>query len=114
MGDFAKDINSKFANEWIKAVLNIAYTANYFKQDTEKQMAPFGISPQQYNVLRILRGAKSAISVSTVKDRMIEKTPNITRLMDKLCTKDLIKRFNCDHDRRVVYVEINQKLYYVE
>lgn len=106
MGDFSKDIQSTFANEWIKAVLNITYTANHLKQIGEKQFAPYGISPQQYNVLRILRGAKTAITVNTVKSRMVEKTPNTTRLMDKLCSKSLIERSRSETDRRTVYVKI--------
>jgi len=47
--------------------------------------------------------------VQIVKDRMIERAPNATRLMDKLCDKNLIERERCEHDRRVVYVKINSK-----
>jgi DNA-binding MarR family transcriptional regulator len=108
MGDIAKDIQSKFLNEWVKALINISYTSNWLKAKTEKKFSFFGISTQQYNVLRILRGAKVAIKVSTVKQRMIEKTPNTTRLMDKLCVKNLIERTRCDSDRRSVYVKITK------
>ena len=69
---------------------------------------PYGISPQQYNILRILRGSKDKIKVQIVKDRMIERAPNATRLMDKLCDKNLIERERCEHDRRVVYVKISE------
>ena len=109
MGDISKDIQSTFPNEWIKALINIRYTANWMSTLTEKKFTEFGISSQQYNVLRILRGAKKAIKVSVVKERMIEKTPNTTRLMDKLCTKELIARTRCDSDRRAVYVELTKK-----
>jgi DNA-binding MarR family transcriptional regulator len=109
MGDISKDIQSTFPNEWIKALINIRYTSNWMSTLTEKKFTEFGISSQQYNVLRILRGAKKAIKVSVVKERMIEKTPNTTRLMDKLCTKELIARTRCDSDRRAVYVEITKK-----
>ena len=61
---------------------------------------------QQYNVLRILRGANKAITVNSVKERMVQKSTNSTRLMDKLCTKKLIERMRCENDRRVVYVKI--------
>lgn len=63
----------------------------------------------QFNILRILRGAKEALSVHTVKGRMIEKSPNTTRLMDKLIDKGLIDRVRCESDRRVVYVSITEK-----
>jgi DNA-binding MarR family transcriptional regulator len=68
---------------------------------------PYGISPQQFNILRILRGAKKEIKVQLIKDRMIERAPNATRLMDKLCEKGLIERMRCKEDRRVVYVAIS-------
>jgi DNA-binding MarR family transcriptional regulator len=73
-----------------------------------KYFKPYGISPQQYNILRILKGAGEALKVQTIKERMIERSPNATRLMDKLCVKNLIFRFNCENDRRVVYVEITE------
>ena len=108
MGDIGKDIQSKFPNVWIKALINISYTSNWLNGLGEKKFGAFGISAQQYNVLRILRGAKKAIKVSDVKERMIEKTPNTTRLMDKLCVKELIERTRCDSDRRAVYVKITK------
>ena len=70
---------------------------------------PFGISPQQFNILRILRGAGEAIKVQTIKERMLERAPNATRLMDKLCDKQLIRRLPCPDDRRVVHIEITTK-----
>jgi DNA-binding MarR family transcriptional regulator len=109
MGDISKDIQSKFPNEWVKGLINISYTANWLSTLAEKKFSNFGLSSQQYNVLRILRGAKEAIKVSTVKERMIEKTPNTTRLMDKLCVKGLIERTRCDSDRRAVYVKITNE-----
>jgi MarR family 2-MHQ and catechol resistance regulon transcriptional repressor len=109
MGDFAKEINSKFPNERIKALLNIKFTANYFDNIGNALLKPFNISEQQYNILRILRGAKAAITVKTVKDRMVQKSPNATRLMDKLCDKNLIERIRSENDRRVVYVKITVK-----
>lgn len=109
MGDIAKEINSKFPNERVKALLNIKFTANYLDNIGNAILKPFNISEQQYNILRILRGAKEAITVKTVNDRMVQKSPNSTRLMDKLCDKGLIDRVRCENDRRVVYVKINEK-----
>jgi DNA-binding MarR family transcriptional regulator len=109
MGDLAKDIKSGFPNERIKALLNIKFTAGWLDQIGNELLKPYNISEQQYNILRILRGAGTEISVKQVKERMIQKSPNSTRLMDKLCEKKLIDRTRCDHDRRVVYVRINKK-----
>lgn len=106
MGDLAKEITSNFPSENVKALVNIKYTSNWIENKSNERLKPFHISIQQYNILRILRGAKKAIKVQTVKDRMIEKSPNATRLMDKLCAKGLIDRFRCEDDRRVVFVKI--------
>ena len=109
MGDLSKDINSKFKNNKVKALINIKYTANWLTSKEIIFFKPYGISPQQFNILRILRGADQAVKVQVVKERMIERAPNATRLMDKLCDKKLIERVRCDDDRRVVFVEINKK-----
>jgi DNA-binding MarR family transcriptional regulator len=109
MGDISKDINSKFTNHKVKALINIKYTANWLYSKEIDYFKPYGISPQQYNILRILRGAGEPIKVQVIKERMIERAPNATRLMDKLCDKNLIERSRCDHDRRVVYIHISKK-----
>lgn len=109
MGDFAEEINSKFTSEKVKALLNIKYTASWLDQIGSELLKPFNISEQQYNILRILRGAAKEITVTEVKERMIQKSPNTTRLMDKLCEKKLIDRTRCENDRRVVYVKISKK-----
>jgi len=109
MGNISKDINSKFPNERVKALINIKYTANWLNTVGNEFLKPFKISNQQYNILRILKGANEAVTVNTVKERMIEKSPNATRLMDKLYDKGLMERTRCENDRRVVYVKISEK-----
>ena len=64
---------------------------------------------KQFNILRILRGAKTKLNVNTVKERMIEKSPNTTRLMDKLCDKKLIDRIRNVKDKRIIEVKITKK-----
>lgn len=108
MGDISKDINSKFPNNMVKALLNIIYTANWISSHQNAFFKPYGISPQQYNILRILKGADEAIKVQIIKDRMLERSPNATRLMDKLCAKQLIERIACPDDRRVVHIQITK------
>jgi DNA-binding MarR family transcriptional regulator len=71
-------------------------------------MSKFDLSMPQFNILRILRGAKGPINVNNVKDRMVEKSPNTTRLMDKLVDKNLVNRWRCNEDRRVVYIELTE------
>lgn len=109
MGDIAKDINSKFSTVKEKALINILYTGNWISSYQNDFFKPFGISRQQYNILRILKGSESALKVQTIKNRMIERAPNATRLMDKLHAKGLIERFPCENDRRVVFIEITSQ-----
>ena len=109
MGDISKDINSKFDNNKIKALINILYTASWITNIQNTFFKPFGISPQQYNILRILNGANEPLKVQVIKERMIDRSPNATRLMDKLCAKKLIERIPCPGDRRVVHINITVK-----
>ncbi len=109
MGDFAREINSSFQNQKIKALLNIKYTASWLDHIGNEMLKPYKISEQQYNILRILKGAENEITVTEVKERMIQKSPNTTRLMDKLCEKKLIDRNRCESDRRVVFAQKNKK-----
>ena len=109
MGDLAKDINSKFENNRVKAMLNVIYTANWITSCQNEFFKDFRISPQQYNILRILKGAKVALKVQTIKDRMLERSPNVIRLMDKLCAKKYIQRLPSEQDRRVVKIAITKE-----
>lgn len=109
MGDIAKDIKSRFANVKDKALINILYTANWISSYQNEFFKPYGISRQQYNILRILNGANEPMKVQIIKNRMIERSPNATRLMDKLHAKDFIERCPSEEDRRVVHIEITHK-----
>ncbi|WP_026755950.1 MarR family winged helix-turn-helix transcriptional regulator [Sediminibacter sp. Hel_I_10] len=109
MGDLSKDINSKFDNYKVKALLNIIYTSNWISSCQNEFFKDYGISPQQYNILRILNGADAPLKVQTIKERMLERSPNATRLMDKLCAKNYIERIPSAEDRRVVKIAITQE-----
>ncbi len=109
MGDISKDIQSTFQSEKIRALVNIKYTANWIESHQNAFFKPYGISPQQYNILRILNGAGKPLKVQTIKERMIERAPNATRMMDKLCAKQFIERLSCLDDRRVVHISITKK-----
>lgn len=102
-------INTRFVSSQQKAIVNIRVTSNWIAHQQNLYMSKFDLSMAQFNILRILRGAKEKLNVNTVKERMIEKSPNTTRLMDKLIEKGYIDRIRCEQDRRVVYVEINIK-----
>lgn len=101
-------IKVNFKTSRFKVVVNLRYTSNWISGIQNEQMMKFGLSMAQFNILRILRGAKEPLAVNIVKQRMIEKSPNTTRLMDKLIEKKLIARKRCKDDRRVVFVEITE------
>ena len=103
-----KELQSRFESEQQKAMLNVLFTANWFKAVQTARFKTFGISPQQYNILRILRGAKDRMKMQDVKGRMIDRAPNATRLTDKLIAKGLVIRERCEEDRRVIYARISQ------
>lgn len=100
----------KFKNEFQKLALNIIFTGNWLNSNSIKTFKPFGISPQQYNVLRILKGQHpDAISVNCIAERMLDKNSNASRLVDKLKIKNLVKREVCERDRRQVDIAITDK-----
>jgi len=101
-------LQTKFKSPQQKAIINIRFTSNFLGNVQQNSMNQYDLTMPQFNILRILRGAGDAINVNTVKDRMIEKSPNTTRLMDKLIDKGLIERIRCEKDRRVVFVKITQ------
>jgi MarR family 2-MHQ and catechol resistance regulon transcriptional repressor len=102
------ELQSRFESEQHKAMLNVLFMANWLRTRQVELFKPHGLSPQQYNILRILRGAKGRMNMQNVKERMIDRAPNATRLADKLIAKGLVQRERCEEDRRVVYVRISQ------
>jgi DNA-binding MarR family transcriptional regulator len=89
------------AHEGVVATLR---TADLLRRQTAAVIEPFGITVQQFNVLRILRGAAAAgedgVPTLDVGARMIEQTPGVTRLLDRLEAKGLVRRRRCPKDRR--------------
>jgi MarR family transcriptional regulator, organic hydroperoxide resistance regulator len=86
-----------------EAILALYRTSDMLRRRFSQLVEPHGISLQQYNVLRILRGAgKTGTPTLDIADRMIEMTPGITRLLDKLEAKQLVRRERCPEDRRQV------------
>ena len=102
-------LNVKFKTPQQRVLVNLRVTSNFVSNRQNNFMADFGLSMPQFNVLRILRGANTHLSVQVIKERMIEKSPNTTRLMDKLIEKGLIQRTRCSEDKRIVFVEITER-----
>lgn len=97
----------QFQNEYQKLMINQLFTGKWISNIISKHLKEFGLTSQQYNVLRILRGQKeNAISVNAISDRMIDKMSNVSRLIDKLKAKKLVQRKINKEDRRQVDIEI--------
>jgi len=86
-----------------EATVGLLRTADLLRQAVAEVVEPLGLTPQQYNVLRILRGAGDAgLPTLEIADRMLERAPGITRLLDRLEHKKLVRRERCAKDRRQV------------
>jgi len=99
----------KFINEFQKAGINLMYTVSYLTNRNQHHLKSFGLTLPQFNILRILRGQHpKATTVNDLIDRMIDKSSNASRIVEKLRAKKLVERKVCDHDRRAVDIIITE------
>jgi len=100
----------EFKDPYNKAVVNLLYTNSFLVTSQNALFKPYGISAEQYNVLRILRGQNGVpTTVSSIQDRMLNKMSNASRLIEKLKLKGFVKRSECPNDRRQVDVLITDQ-----
>ncbi|HAA12067.1 MAG TPA: MarR family transcriptional regulator [Cytophagales bacterium] len=100
----------EFSNPLQKAIINILFTASWISGEQNRALKPFGISWQQFNILRILRGQyPESVCVADIKERMIDKMSNVSRLVEKLYQKDLVTRETSKQDRRMVDIELTTR-----
>jgi DNA-binding MarR family transcriptional regulator len=109
--EIGKEIKqSKFKNEYQKMLVNILFTSGWLSAKHSCNLKPFGISTQQFNILRILRGQyPKPATINLLIERMLDKNSNASRLVEKLRLKKLVERATCPDDRRAVNVLITQK-----
>ena len=92
-----------------EVLLNVLVTGSWILNELAATMAPYGVTPAQYNVLRILRGSHpQTLTCSALGQRLLDRTPDVTRLLNRLERGGLIHRARAEHDRRVVEVGITQ------
>jgi len=100
----------KFKSEFSKAVVNILYTNAWISQQNIQMFKTHGLTTPQFNILRILRGQHpKPATVNLLIDRMLNKSSNASRIVDKLEQKGLVIRKQCSNDRRAVDVLISQE-----
>jgi DNA-binding MarR family transcriptional regulator len=105
-----KDINqSKFNTEHQKVMVNIIYTANWMNEQLKSFFDKGDITQQQFNILRILRGAGEPISTLQIRQRMLDKMSDTSRIVDRLIIKGLVKKTLCPTDKRLVDISITAK-----
>ena len=101
--------STRFENEVHKAGLNILYTAWWLKTVMSRELKEFGLTHEQYNVLRILKGKHpELICVKDIACRMIEKNSNVPRIIDRLEIKKLVKRATSEADKRETVISLTQ------
>ena len=100
----------EFKNEYAKSVVNLIYTFNWLDTQTRDFMKKFDITSQQFNILRILRGQQPApATINLLKERMLDKMCDASRMVERLKTKALVERRVCEEDRRAVDIIITKK-----
>lgn len=99
---------AKFRNEFQKAGINLIYTFNWMNERVKTMLDEYDITPQQFNILRILRGAGKPISTLQIRQRMLDKMSDTSRIVDRLLKKELVKKVTCEGDRRLVDVTISE------
>lgn len=100
----------KFASAHQKAAVNLIYTFSWLTNRQNEFMKEFDLSMQQFNILRILRGRKSEpASILTIKERMLDKNSDVSRIIDRMVKKELVDRQICPNDRRQMDVTITAK-----
>ena len=105
-----KDISqSSFRNEHQKAAINLIYSYNWMNEQMKSFFDRVDITSQQFNILRILRGAGKPLSTLQIRQRMLDKMSDTSRIVDRLIAKGLVKKVVCKSDKRLVDVSITDK-----
>jgi len=105
-----KDIQqTNFRNEFQKMGINIIYTANWLNEKMGQILSTEDITQQQYNILRILRGSECPLSTLKIRERMLDKMSDNSRIVDRLIVKGLVEKTACIKDKRLVDITVTKK-----
>jgi len=98
-----------FRNEFQKMGINLLFTANWLNEHIGKMLAEEGVTQQQYNILRILRGSTTPLSTLKIRERMLDKMSDTSRIVDRLIAKELVVKNTCEKDKRLVDITLSPK-----
>jgi DNA-binding MarR family transcriptional regulator len=101
--------NRKFRNEHHKSVVNLILTGNWVNEQMKNLIASTGITTQQYNILRILQGSTKPLTILQIRERMLDKMSDTSRLVDRLIQKELVVKKINKIDKRLVDIYISAK-----
>ncbi len=100
---------ASFRNEFQKLGINIIYTANWLNEQIGHFLMQEDITQQQYNILRILRGSEVPLSTLQIRERMLDKMSDTSRIVDRLIVKSLVQKTACKSDKRLVDITLSEK-----
>lgn len=100
---------SSFRNEFQKLAINIMYTANWLNERISRMLLKEDVTQQQYNILRILRGSDHPLSTLQIRERMLDKMSDTSRIVDRLVSKELVQKNACQYDKRLVDIILTEK-----
>ena len=98
-----------FRNEFQKMGINLLFTANWLNEQIGKILSEEGVTQQQYNILRILRGSTTPLSTLKIRERMLDKMSDTSRIVDRLIAKELVLKNTCEKDKRLVDITLSPK-----
>lgn len=98
-----------FRNEFQKMGINLLFTANWLNEQIGKMLTEEGVTQQQYNILRILRGSATPLSTLKIRERMLDKMSDTSRIVDRLIAKELVVKNTCEKDKRLVDITLSSK-----
>jgi DNA-binding MarR family transcriptional regulator len=105
-----EEIQSRFRNERHKAGVNLIYTSNWYTAQVSDLVKEQQLTLPQYNILRILRGIHpQPVSVKYIRERMLDKMSDVSRIVEKMREKGLVSRWECNEDRRTVNIVISEE-----
>ncbi len=108
--EIEKEIQQRqFSNEFTKALINVMFTSSWFNHQMLQVLKPYGLSHEQFNILKILRGqSPNPATIKQIAERMIHRDTNVSRMVQKLHSRGLVRRYSCESDRRAVDIYITE------
>ncbi|MEM6320647.1 MAG: MarR family transcriptional regulator [Bacteroidota bacterium] len=98
-----------FRNAYQKTIVNLIYTHNWVTDQLRQYLKPHGVTMKQYNVLRILKGADGPITTSVIRERLLDKMSDASRMVERMYKMGLVTRNVCTSDKRLVDVTLSEK-----